>query len=96
MVFGTKIWDIQMDPTSIVLLMQNAIGNILTSWHNNLLCPVTPYGETKLLNICLVYGLVPGVRKQAITWTIVDLSSVRSGDTHLKASSEELLQPSQY
>ena len=33
-------------------------------------------------------------QRQAITWTNVDLSPVRSSDIHLRASSQEIPQPS--
>ena len=33
-------------------------------------------------------------RHQAITWTNADSSSVRSSDIHLRASSQEITQPS--
>ena len=44
-------------------------------------------------NIGSGYGLLPN-RHQAITWTNVDLSSVRSSKIQLRASSQEITQPS--
>ena len=48
------------------------------------------------LSQCWLRFVIPnGIwRHQAITWTNVDLSSVRSSDIHLRASSQEIPQPS--
>ena len=49
------------------------------------------YGD--MVNIGSGNGFVPE-RHQAITWTNVDLLSVRSTDIHLSAISQEIVQPS--
>ena len=54
---------------------------------------MTPYGDMELGQHWLRWWLVAW-RHQAITWTNVDLSSVRSSDIHLRASSQEITQPS--
>ena len=54
---------------------------------------VTPYGNKDLCHHWLRQWLVAW-RHQAITWTNVDLSSVRSSDIHLRASSQDIPQPS--
>ena len=45
------------------------------------------------VNIGLGNGLLPW-RHQAITWTNVDWSSVKSSDIHIRAISQEMPQPS--
>ena len=45
------------------------------------------------VNIGSGNGLLP-VRQQAITWTNVDWSSVKSSDIHIRAISQEMPQPS--
>ena len=54
---------------------------------------VTPYGDRYLCQHWLRYWLVVW-RHQAITWTNVDLSSLRSIDIHLRASSFKIPEPS--
>ena len=54
---------------------------------------VTPYGDKDLCQHWLRSWLVAW-RHQAITWTNVDLSSVRSNDIHLTAISQEITQQS--
>ena len=54
---------------------------------------VTPYGGRDLSQHWLRQWLVAW-RHQAITWTNVDLSSLRSSDVHLRAISLEISQPS--
>ena len=55
---------------------------------------VTPYGDRDLGQPWLRKWL-GAWRHQAITWTNVDLSSARSSDIHLRASSQEIItQPS--
>ena len=54
---------------------------------------MTPYGDSDLGQHWLRQWLVAW-RHQAITWTNVDLSSVRLSDIHLRASSQEIPQPS--
>ena len=55
--------------------------------------PVTPYVDRDLGHHWLRQLLVAW-RHQAITWTKGDLSSVRSNDLRLRASSQEIPQPS--
>ena len=62
------------------------VFNVLTHWGL-----VTPYGDRDLGQHWLRWWLVAWPH-QAITWTIVDLSSVRV--IHLRASSQEIPQPS--
>ena len=45
-------------------------------------------------NICSGNGLLPDGTKQAITFTNVDLSSLRYSDVHLRAISPDMSQPS--
>ena len=54
---------------------------------------MTPYGGRDLGQHCFRWWLVAW-RHQAITWTNVDLSSLRSSDVHLRAISLEISQPS--
>ena len=54
---------------------------------------VTPYGHVDLGQHWFRYWLVAW-RHQAITWTNVDLSSVRSCGIHVRAISQEIPQPS--
>ena len=54
---------------------------------------VTPYGNINLGQHWLRYWLVAW-RHQAITWTNVDLSSVRSSGIHMSAILQEMPQPS--
>ena len=54
---------------------------------------VTPYGDLDLGQHWLRQWIVAW-RHQAITWTNVDLSSVRFNDVHLMAISQDILQPS--
>ena len=54
---------------------------------------MTPYGARKLGQHWHRWWLVAW-RHQAITWTNVDLSSVRSGDIVLRAISQQVSQPS--
>ena len=54
---------------------------------------MTPYGGRDLGQHWFRQWLVAW-RHQAITWTNVDLSSVRSTDVHLMTSSQEIPQPS--
>ena len=54
---------------------------------------VTPYGDTDLGQHWLRKWLVAW-RHQAITWTSVDLSSVRSSDIQLRAIKQEIVHPS--
>ena len=54
---------------------------------------VTPYGDRDLGQHRIRYWLVAW-RHQAITWTNVDLSSVRPSDIHLRASPQEIPLPS--
>ena len=54
---------------------------------------VTPYGDRDLGHHWLRKWLVAW-RHQAITWTIVDLWSLRSSDVHLRAISLEISKPS--
>ena len=54
---------------------------------------VTPYGDKDLGRHWLRYWLVAW-RHQVITWTNVDLSLVRSSDIHIRASSQEVPEPS--
>ena len=54
---------------------------------------MTPYGDTDLGQLWLRQWLVAW-RHQAITWTNVDLSSIRSSDIHLTATSQDRHQPS--
>ena len=54
---------------------------------------VTPYGDINLGQHWLRQWLVAW-RHQAITWTSVDLSSVRSSGIHLRAILQEIPQPS--
>ena len=60
------------------------VGSFLT--HCGL---VTPYGDSDPGQHWLRYWLVSW-RHQAITWTNVDLSSLRSNDVHLRAISLEI------
>ena len=53
---------------------------------------VTPYGDTEL-DRCWLRKWLVAWRHQPITWTNVDLSSVRSRDYHLRAISQEIPQP---
>ena len=53
---------------------------------------VTPYGGRDLVQHWLRQWLVAW-RHQAITWTNVDLSSVRSIDIHLRAILQKIPQP---
>ena len=62
--------------------------NMIT--HNGL---VMPYGDLELDQHWLRYGLVAW-QHQAITWTTVDLSSLRFGYIHLRAILCEISQPS--
>ena len=41
-----------------------------------------------------IWAYIGSGRHQAITWTNVDSTSVRSSDIHLRASSQEITQPS--
>ena len=52
-----------------------------------------PYGDTDLGQHWLRQWLVAW-RNRAITWTNVDWSSVKSRDSHIKAISQEMPQPS--
>ena len=54
---------------------------------------LTPYGDRDLSQHWLRESLVAW-RHQAITWTNVDLSSGRSSDINLRASLQEIPQPS--
>ena len=54
---------------------------------------VTPYGDRDLGQHWLRQWLVAWLH-QAITWTNVDLSSVRSSGVHLRPISQEIPQPS--
>ena len=54
---------------------------------------VTPYGNINLGQLWLRQWLVAW-RHQAITWTNIDLSSVRSSGIHLSAILQEIPQPS--
>ena len=54
---------------------------------------VTPYGDINLGQHWLRQWLVAWWH-QAITWTNIDLSSVRSSGIHLRANLEEIPQPS--
>ena len=53
---------------------------------------VTPYGDRDLGQLWLRQWLVAW-RHQAITWTNVDWSSVKSSDIHIRAISQEMPQP---
>ena len=53
---------------------------------------VTPYGNTDLGQHWLRYWLVAWWQ-QAITWTNVDLSSIRSSVIHLRAILQKISQP---
>ena len=63
---------------------------------------MTPYGGRDQVNIGLGNDLLPGKKKkrlvawrhQAITWTNVDLPSLKSCDVHLRAISLDISQPS--
>ena len=53
---------------------------------------VTPFGDIDLGQHWLMQWLVAW-RHQAITWTNVDWSSVKSTDIHIRAISQEMPQP---
>ena len=54
---------------------------------------VTPYGDRDVGQLWLRQWLVAW-RHQAITWTNVDWSSVKSSDIHIRTISQEMSQPS--
>ena len=67
-----------------------SIATLVTLTHWGL---VTPYGNRDLGQYWLRQWLVAWGH-QVITWTNVDLSSVRLSDIHLRASSQKIPQPS--
>ena len=68
--------------------LSSTLGRILTHWGL-----VTPHGDRELSQPWLRKWLVAW-RHQAITWTNVDWSSVKSSDIHVRAISQEMPQPS--
>ena len=83
-------FDLRYDGSCDILLQSSKLKRPLELTHWGL---VTPYGDRDLGQHWLRQWLVAW-RHQAITWTNVDLSSVRSCDIPLGAISQKISQPS--
>ena len=80
------------EPMITILLTHISTTRPLVGWINSLGPSDAIWWQRSLSTLAQVMACC--LKAQAITWTNVDLSSVRSSDIHLGASSQEIPQPS--